>query len=61
MSPVSEFQAGLLHEQMITAFLAMLDDATALDEPAYLEQLAATLLVPLEQFAIPHQVAWAGP
>jgi hypothetical protein len=59
MSPVSEFQAGLLHEQMIPAFLAMLDDATALDEPAYLEQLAATLLVPLEQFEMPQQVAWA--
>ena len=46
MSSVSEVQTELLHEQMIPAFLAMLDDATALDEPAYLEQLAATLLVP---------------
>jgi hypothetical protein len=60
MSTVSsELQAELLREQMIPAFLAMLDDATALDEPAYLEQLAATLLVPLEQFEMPQQVASA--
>ncbi len=37
----------------------MLDDATGLQEPAYVEQLAATLLVPLEQFEMPEQVASA--
>jgi len=59
MSTVSELQTELLHDQMIPAFLEMLDDAKALDEPAYLEQLAATLLVPLEQVEMPQQVAFA--
>jgi len=59
MSSVIEVQAELLREQMIPAFLAMLDEATGLEEPADLEHLAATLLVPLEQFEMPQQVASA--
>jgi hypothetical protein len=58
-STVSEVQTEFLREQAIPAFLAMLDDATGLQDPAYLEQLAATLLVPLEQFEMPQQVASA--
>ncbi len=58
-STVSEVQTEFLCEQVIPAFLATLDDATALQDPAYVEQLAATLLVPLEQFEMPQQVASA--
>ncbi len=58
-STVSEFQAELLREQVIPAFLAMLDDATVLGEPAHLERLAATLLVPLEQLEMPQDVVSA--
>jgi len=58
-STVSEVQTELLREQLIRAFLAMLDDATGLQDSAYVEQLAATLLVPLEQFEMPQEVASA--
>src|SRR5664279_1761378 len=58
-STVSEVHTEFLREQANPAFLAMLDDATALQDPAYLEQLAATLLVPLEQFEMPQDVASA--
>lgn len=56
-SALREVQAELLREQMIPAFLAILDDARGLEDPAYVEQLAATLLVPLEQFEMAPQVA----
>ncbi len=58
-STVSEVQTEFLREQVIPAFLAMLDDAPALQDPAYVERLAATLLVPLEQFEMPQEVAFA--
>ncbi len=58
-STVSEVQAELLREQVIPPFLAMLDGAAALGEPAYVEQLAAVLLVPLEQFGMPREVVSA--
>src|SRR4051794_4444388 len=48
-SDVSEARSEVLHEQIVPAFVAMLDDASPLDDPAELEQLAATVLVPLEQ------------
>ncbi|MGH2716881.1 MAG: hypothetical protein ACRDM7_23925 [Thermoleophilaceae bacterium] len=50
---VSEVQSEILHEQIVPAFLQMLDSAPALDDPAELEQLAATVLVALEQPDIP--------
>src|SRR3954452_2825607 len=58
-SDVSEARLEVLHEQIVPAFVAMLDDASALDHPAELEQLAATVLVPLEQPETPAAVAAA--
>jgi len=52
-SQVSEAQSEILHEQIVPAFLQMLDDAPALEDPAELEQLAATVLVALEQPELP--------
>jgi hypothetical protein len=56
---VSEAQSEILHEQIVPAFAAMLDDAPPLDDPAELEQLAATLLVALEQPELPAGAASA--
>src|SRR5215213_8995470 len=56
---VSEVRSAILHEEIVPAFLAALDDASPLDDPAMLEQLAATLLVPLEQPEMPREVACA--
>ena len=50
---VSEVQSEVLHEQIVPAFLAMLDTAPGLEGPAELEQLAATVLVALEQPELP--------
>ena len=50
---LSEAQSEILHEQIVPAFVRMLDDAPALDDPAELEQLAATVLVALEQPDLP--------
>src|SRR3954447_2004431 len=58
-SDVSEARSEVLHEQIVPAFVAMLDDASPLDDPAGLEQLAATVLVPLEQPEMPAAVAAA--
>src|SRR5436190_228041 len=45
MAPqVSEAQSEILHEQIVPVFLQMLDDAPAFEDPAELEQLAATVL-----------------
>src|SRR5215213_3821183 len=56
---VSEVQSELLHEQIIPAFIAMLDGAPALEDPAELEQLAATVLVALEQPELPAEAVSA--
>src|SRR4051794_534005 len=54
MAPqVSEAQSEILHEQIVPVFLEMLDDAPAFEDPAELEQLAATVLVALEQPDMP--------
>jgi hypothetical protein len=58
-SDVSEVQSELLREQIVPAFVAMLDDAPPLDDPAELEQLAATVLVALEQPEMPAEVGSA--
>src|SRR3954469_12759825 len=58
-SDVSQARLEVLHEHIVPAFVAMLDDASPLDHPAELEQLAATVLVPLEQPEMPAAVAAA--
>ena len=58
-SEISEVQSEILREQIVPAFVAMLDDAPPLGEPAELERLAATLLIALEQPEIPAEVASA--
>jgi len=58
-SDVSEAQSKILREQIVPAFVAMLDDAAALDDPAALEQLAATMLVAIEQPDVPDDVGFA--
>ena len=58
-SQISEAQSQILHEQIVPDFLAMLDDAPALGDPADVEHLAAHLLVPLEQPEIPPEVGFA--
>jgi hypothetical protein len=58
-SEISEVQSEILHDEIVPAFVAMLDDAPPLEDPAELEQLAATLLIPLEQPEIPAEVASA--
>src|SRR4051795_11039913 len=56
---VSEAQSEILHEQIVPAFLQMLDDAPALEDPAELEQLAATVLVALDQPELPAEAVSA--
>jgi hypothetical protein len=58
-SDVSKARSEVLHEQIVPTFVAMLDDASPLGDPAVLEQLAATLLVPLEEPEMPAEVAAA--
>src|SRR4051794_5453815 len=58
-SEVSQARPEVLHEQIVPAFVAMVDDASPLDDPAELEQLAATVLVALEQPEMPVAVAAA--
>jgi hypothetical protein len=58
-SQISEAQSQILHEQIVPDFLAMLDDAPALEDPAEVERLAANMLVPLEQPEIPPEVGFA--
>src|SRR3954449_11335873 len=58
-SDVSQARSEVLHEQIVPAFVAMLDDASPLDDAAELEQLAATVLVALEQPEMPAAVAAA--
>jgi hypothetical protein len=52
-SNVTEAQSEILQRQIVPQFLEMLDDESSLSDPAQLEQLAATLLIPLEQPEIP--------
>jgi hypothetical protein len=49
----SEARSEVLHDQIVPALLAMLDGTPALEDPAELEQLAATALVALEQPEMP--------
>ena len=58
-SQISEAQSQILHDQIVPDFLAMLDEAPALQDPAEVEHLAAHLLVPLEQPEIPPEVGFA--
>ena len=58
-SDVSEAQHEILHEQIVPAFVALLDDAAPLDDPAELEHLAAMLVLALEQPEMPEEVASA--
>src|SRR3954453_10576735 len=58
-SDLGEARSKVLHEQIVPAFVAMLDDASPLDDPAGLEALAATVLVALEQPEMPAEVAAA--
>ena len=58
-SQISDAQSEVLHDQIIPGFLAMLEDASPLQDPAALEQLAATLLIPLGQPDMPEEVGSA--
>jgi hypothetical protein len=58
-SEITEVQSEILHEQIVAEFMAMLDDDPPLEDPAELEQLAVTLLIPLEQPEVPAEVASA--
>jgi hypothetical protein len=58
-SEISEVQSEILYEQIVAEFMAMLDDAPPLEDPADLEQLAVALLVALEQPEVPEEVASA--
>jgi hypothetical protein len=55
-SNVTEAQSEILQQQIVPQFLEMLDDESSLSDPAQLEHLAATLLIPLEQPEIPADV-----
>ena len=56
---VTEAQSEILRRQIVPQFLEMLDDESSLSEPAQLEQLAATLVIPLEQPEMPADVGAA--
>lgn len=56
---IDEAQRAVLHDQLIPAFDAMLDDGALPDDPAALERLAATLLVPLDLPEMPVEVGAA--
>ncbi|MGB0091785.1 MAG: hypothetical protein WBP81_04550, partial [Solirubrobacteraceae bacterium] len=58
-SQISEAQSQILREHIVPDFLAMLEDAPSLADPAEVEHLAAVLLVPLEQPEIPPEVGFA--
>ena len=58
-SNVTEAQSEILQRRIVPRFLEMLDDESSLSHPAQLEQLAATLLIPLEQPEIPKDVGAA--
>jgi len=59
LSNVTEAQSEILQRQIVPKFLEMLDDASSLSDPAQLERLAATLLIPLDQPEIPAEVGAA--
>ena len=58
-SQTSEARSEILHEQIVAQFVAMLDDAPPLEDPAELEQLAATMLIPLQTPEVPVEVGFA--
>ena len=58
LSNDTEVQSEVLQRQIVPQFLEMLDDEP-LSDPAQLEQLAATLLIPLEQPEMPAEVGAA--
>jgi hypothetical protein len=58
-SNATEAQSEILQRQIVLQFLEMLDDQPSLSHPAQLEQLAASLLIPLDQPDIPAGVGAA--
>jgi len=58
-SQTSEARSEFLQEQIVAQFVAMLDDAPPLQDPAELEQLAGTLLIALEAPEVPAAVGRA--
>lgn len=58
-SEISEAQSQIVYEHIVPEFLAMLDGAPALEDPATVELAAAALLVPLEQSEVPPEVGFA--
>jgi hypothetical protein len=58
-SNVTQVQSEVLQREIVPQFLEMLDDESSLSDPAQLEQLAATLLIRLEQPEIPAEVGAA--
>ncbi len=59
LSNVTEVQSEVLQRQIVPQFLEMLDDESSLSDPAQLEHLAATLLIPVERPGIPAEVGEA--
>jgi hypothetical protein len=58
-SNVTEVPSEVLQQQIVPQFLEMLDDVASLSDPAQLERLAATLLIPVEHPDIPPEVGAA--
>ncbi len=58
-SQTREARSEILHEQIVAQFVAILDDAPPLEDPAELEQLAATMLIPLQTPEVPAEVGFA--
>ena len=58
-SNVTEPQSEILQRRIVPQFLEMLNDESSLGDPAQLEQLAATLLIGLEQSELPAEVGAA--
>jgi len=56
---IDDAQRAVLHDQLVPDFRAMLGDGPLPDNPADLEQLAATLLVPLDLPEMPTEVGAA--
>ena len=56
---IDDTQRAVLHDQLIPDFRAMLGDAPVPEDPAGLEHLAATLLVPLDLPEMPVEVPGA--
>lgn len=55
-STTTQAQAEILREQIVPQFRSILSGEESLEHPALLEQIAATLLIPLEQGPLPDDV-----